>query len=182
MPKLKPGDKAPDFQLPDMDGSTVSLKNLLKGSKGVAVLWLCNHCPYVVAYMPRIVELAKSYPDIRFVGINSNDAETYPDDAPDKMPAFAKSHGIPFPYLHDESQDVARAYGVEKTPEIFLLNPQGVCVYEGGIDDNWKEPENVTDRPFKEAIEALITGTLVPRPQTFATGCTVKWKGAAAKR
>ncbi len=181
MAKLAPGDKAPDFQLPDMDGSPVALADLLKQSKGAAVLWLCNHCPYVVAYMGRLIELAEEFPDIAFVGVNSNDAATYPDDAPDKMPAFAAAHGITFPYLHDDSQDVARAYGVEKTPEIFLLSADGVCVYEGGVDDNWKEPDQVTDRPLRDALAALSAGEPIARPQSLAMGCTVKWKKAKPK-
>jgi peroxiredoxin len=180
MAKLKPGDKASDFQLPDINGSTVALADLLKEGHGVAVLWLCNHCPYVIAYMGRLVELANQFGDIKFVGINSNDPNTYAEDAPDKMPAFVEEHRIPFPYLHDETQEVARTYGVERTPEIFLLNPQGVCVYEGGVDDNWQEPENVTDQPFREALEALSQGKEIERAQTFATGCTIKWKSAAA--
>ena len=176
MSKLSPGGKAPDFDLPDMDGSRVVLSEILQKGKGTAVLWLCNHCPYVIAYMPRLVALAKEFPQINFLAVNSNDPGTYAEDAPENMPEFARRFGMNFPYLYDESQDVARAYGVERTPEIFLLNPDGVCVYEGGVDDNWKEPEKVTDRPFRDALDALSNDRPIERPQTFATGCTIKWK------
>ncbi|MCK4871233.1 MAG: thioredoxin family protein [Phycisphaerales bacterium] len=178
MTKLAPGRKAPPFELKDQDGNAVSLESLLASGKGAAVLWLCNHCPYVVAYMGRLVALDAEFPDIRFVGINSNDPRTYPEDAPDKMPAFAREHGAEFPYLFDETQDVARAYGVERTPEIFLLGPDGVCVYEGGVDDNWNDPNHVTDRPLRDALAALSAGKPIERPQTFATGCSIKWKNA----
>lgn len=181
MPKLAPGQPAPDFELPNIDGSSVSLRSLLDGgAKGVAVLWLCNHCPYVIAYMGRLVALADEYRDIPFVAINSNDPATYPDDAADKMPAFAKQHRVGFPYLHDNTQQVARSYGVERTPEIFVLDPQGVCVYEGGVDDNWKDPDAVQHQPLRNALQSLREGRPVPEPQTQAMGCTIKWRKATA--
>lgn len=186
-PKLAPGQKAPPFGLPDTNASTrnaavdslTGLDAILKGKQGAVVLWMCNHCPYVVGSAERIVWLARETmaKGIGWVAICSNDTTTHPEDSAPKMAEYAKKWALPFPYLHDESQAVARAYGVERTPEIFLLDSRGVCVYEGALDDNPKDASAVKDRPLKDAIEDVLAERPVRRAQTAAIGCTVKWKG-----
>lgn len=180
--KLAPGAPAPAFSLPNTNpaagAAAVSLKDALAGRKGCVVLWMCNHCPYVVGSADRITSLARETmaKGMGWVAVCSNDAENYPEDSAAKMSEYAKKWSLPFPYLRDESQDVARAYGVERTPEIFLLNAEGVCVYEGAFDDSPKDPAGVKDRPLKDGIEDLLAGRPVRRPQTAAIGCSVKWK------
>jgi len=175
--KLRPDQKAPDFTLPGIDTTRVHLADELKKQPATVVLFICNHCPYVQAYIPRLIALQKEFAGkARFLGINSNDAATYPEDSFDKMKQYAGKWGLNFPYLHDEDQSVARAYGAERTPEIFALDQKGVCRYEGGVDDNYQQEAKVTDRPLREALLALTTGKPVPRPQTYAIGCSIKWK------
>lgn len=177
--KLAPGQKAPDFTLPAANGGTIHLANELKSHAAVVVMFICNHCPYVKAYIPRLVQLQQEFAgkgQVRFIAIGSNDAATYPEDSFENMKATAAQWGLNFPYVRDESQDVARAYGAERTPEIFVLDAQGVCRYEGGIDDNYQHPDKVTQKPLREALVALALKKPVSQPQTFAIGCTIKWK------
>ncbi|TVQ60975.1 MAG: thioredoxin family protein [Phycisphaerales bacterium] len=186
-PKLAPGDDAPDFTLPDTNpttspggvgAKTVSLADVLKGRRGALVIWMCNHCPYVVGSATRIAGLAYEYmpKGLGVVGICSNDASTHPEDSAEKMAEYAAKWRLPFPYLRDESQEAARAYGAERTPEIFLLDAAGVCVYEGAIDDSPKDAIAVKDQPLRDAIEDLLAGKPVRRPQVASIGCTIKWK------
>lgn len=180
--KLAPGAKAPPFTLPnanpDAGPPAASLSSILDGRKGAVVLWMCNHCPYVVGSADRITSLARATmaKGMGWVAICSNDAEHYPEDSAPKMTEYSRKWALPFPYLRDESQDVARSYGVERTPEIFLLNADGECVYEGAFDDSPKDPAGITDRPLQDAIEDLLAGRAVRRPRTSAIGCSVKWK------
>jgi thiol-disulfide isomerase/thioredoxin len=175
--KLSPGQVAPDFFLPATDGNQYRLADHLPRSKATVVMFICNHCPYVRAYIPRLVALASQYAGkVGFVAISSNDVSTYPQDSFDHMRMMVGQWGLNFPYLYDENQDVARAYGAERTPEIFLLDPQGVCRYEGGVDDSYQSEEKVKDRPLRDAIEQVIAGQEVTRPRTWAIGCTIKWK------
>lgn len=182
-PKLAPGAKAPAFTLPDANPTTkrgeLSLDDALRGKKGAVVMWMCNHCPYVVGCADRIVELANDSmgKGVAWVAICSNDASTHPEDGPLKMAEYSTKWRLPFPYLRDEAQDVARAYGAERTPEIFLLDSGGVCIYEGAFDDSPRDASAVNDRPLRDAIEDLVAGRPVRRPQTSAIGCTIKWKG-----
>ncbi|MCE9591419.1 MAG: thioredoxin family protein [Planctomycetes bacterium] len=177
-PKLKPGDKAPDFTLPAVAGSQVHLRDELAKSPATVVLFICNHCPYVKAYIPRLIALQKEVPKARLLAICSNDAATYPDDSFDNMKKQAAAWGLNFAYLRDEDQAVADAYGAERTPEVFVLDGKGECRYEGGIDDNYQNPDRVTRRPLRDAVEALIAGRPVAEPTTHAIGCTIKWKKA----
>jgi len=177
MSKLQPGDKAPDFSLPATDGSTVSLSEQTSQAPATVVLFICNHCPYVKAYIPRLITLQNECQGkARFLAICSNDAETYPDDNFDNMKKTAAEWGLNFPYLRDEDQSVAQAYGAERTPEVFALDSAGVCRYEGGIDDNYQDPDAVTERPLRDAVAQLVAGEKVAQPQTYAIGCTIKWK------
>ena len=182
--KLQPGQKAPDFSLPSVDGKTVKLSEQLPQAAATVVMFICNHCPYVKAYIPRLIALQKELDGasggkgggVRFIGICSNDAATHPADSFEHMKEQAKAWGLNFPYLRDEDQSVARDYGAERTPEIFVLDREGICRYEGGIDDNYQDESKVTRRPLRDALEALTRGQPVREPQSHAIGCTIKWK------
>lgn len=180
--KLKPGQKAPDFSLPGVDGKTLSLSQDLPKAGATVVMFICNHCPYVQAYIPRLIALQKEFDTTakgrkrgQLIGICSNDAQGYPQDSFENMKKQAAQWGLNFAYLRDEDQAVARAYGAERTPEIFVLDEQGICRYEGGIDDNYQDPAKVTRRPLHDALAAVAQGQAVKEPQTYAIGCTIKW-------
>ncbi|MBI5202788.1 MAG: thioredoxin family protein [Elusimicrobia bacterium] len=168
---------APDFSLPGVDGKTYALASF-KDAKALVVVFSCNHCPYVQAYEGRMIELQKDYAarGVRLVAINSNDAVNYPDDSFDAMKARAEELGFNFPYLHDESQQAAKAYGATHTPHLFVFGPDRRLAYTGKIDDNWQEPAKVTKRFLRDALEDLLAGKPVREPETHAIGCTIKWK------
>ena len=174
---LNIGDSAPGFSLKGVDGQTHSLGEL-KGEKGIAVIFSCNHCPYVKAYEDRMIELAKEYQPkgVRFVLINANDPVKYPEDSFENMKKRAQEKGYPFPYLWDETQEVARAYGAERTPEAFLFDSELRLQYHGAIDDNWEDPTKVTKRYLRDALEALLAGREPEVRDTPPVGCTIKWK------
>ncbi len=178
--KLKPGDHAPDFQLPATDGSTIHLADQLTRFGAIVVMFLCNHCPYVKAYLPRLVQLQGRFrrpgsDGACFTAICSNDAQAYPEDNFEQMRQVAAQYKFNFPYLRDEDQSVARAYGAERTPEIFVLDREGICRYEGGVDDYYQDPDKVTQQYLGDALESILQGRPVDRPQTYAIGCTIKW-------
>jgi peroxiredoxin len=170
------GSPAPAFSLPGTDGRTHSLESL-KGSKLAVISFTCNHCPYAQAYEDRFMALVREFSGlgVAFVAINPNDAATYPDDGFDKMKERARSRGFNFPYLRDETQDVARAYGAVCTPHLFVI-AAGKIAYEGRIDDNWKDPAAAKSRDLRNAIEALLAGKPVPATNTNPMGCSIKWK------
>jgi len=174
---LKLNDQAPAFNLRGVDGKMHSLDEL-KGQKGVAVIFSCNHCPYVKAYEDRMIQLAKEYQPkgINFVLINANDPVKYPEDSFENMIKRAEEKGYPFPYLHDETQEIARAYGAERTPEVFLFDSELKLRYHGTIDDNWEDASKATKHYLKDALEALLIGQEPPVPETAPVGCTIKWK------
>lgn len=172
------GQKAPDFALPGVDGSTYSLAGLLADHKAVVVIFSCNHCPYVRAWEGRMKEIQSEYQDkgVTLVAINSNDAKKYPEDDFPKMKERAQTEGFNFPYLHDESQDIARAYGATHTPHIFLLNNEGVLLYRGAIDDSYDSPNAVEQTYLRDALGAVLAGKTPALADTQAVGCTIKWK------
>ena len=174
LPIGKPG---PDFSLPATDGQTYSLASFAD-SKALVLNFTCNHCPYAKAYEDRYIALAQEFVDrdIAFLAICSNDAANYPDDSFPNMKKLAESKAFPFPYLHDETQEVARAYGAVCTPHLFVLDAERKLVYEGRIDNNWKEPAAATSHDLHNALTALLNGQPVPVPQTGPMGCSIKWK------
>ena len=174
---LKIGSVMPEFDLPAVDGKTYRSKDLA-GYKGLIVVFSCNHCPYVQAYEERIKEIAKDYTakDIFLLAINPNDSSQYEDDSFDGMIKRAAMKKFNFPYLRDESQDTAKAFGATHTPEIFLFNKERKLIYHGKIDDNWKEPESVKEMYLRNAIDEYLKGEEISVPETFSIGCTVKWK------
>lgn len=178
--KLDLGMAAPEFNLPGVDGKSYSLGDF-KDARALAVIFMCNHCPYVIAVQDRINELAKEYAarGVRLIGINSNDVSKYPDDSFDKMKERARERNFAFPYLFDETQEVARAYDAACTPDPYLFENVGgkfILRYHGRIDDNWKEPQSVTRREMAEAINAVLAGKPVPFEAKPAMGCNIKWK------
>lgn len=177
---VKPGDKAIDFSLKNVDGTTVSLADY-KDQKGVILVFTCNPCPFAKAYEKRIMNLDEKYAAQGFpvVAINPNDPGVSPEDTFASMKAKAEEKGYTFPYLKDETQEVYKAYGATRTPHIFLLENKGgkfKVAYIGAIDDNAMEESAVTQRYLEAAIGALIAGSK-PNPETTkAIGCTIKAK------
>lgn len=181
------GTKAPDFSLPSTDGETVSL-TARRGDRGTAVLFICNHCPYVIHIADALAETAREYmaKGIGFIAINSNDTEAYPADNLENMIRERESRGYPFTYLLDASQAVARAYDAACTPDIYLFDGDLALVYRGQFDDsrpirmspgNYDSPDNpCTGRDLKAAMDALLSGQPVPGDQMPSMGCNIKWK------
>ena len=169
-------ETAPTFDLPGVDGRNHSLDEYAD----VPVLILvqsCNHCPYVLAWEGRIDALQHEYADrgVRIVAINSNDATTHPGDSFDAMVEHARDAGYSFDYLHDESQEIARILGSERTPEAFVFDADRRLVYHGAVDDN-RDEEAVTQHYLRDAIEAALAGETAPVADTPPVGCTVKWR------
>jgi len=140
-------------------------------------MFVCNHCPYVQAYWDRLIQLGQDYKgrEVAFVGINPNDAKNYPDDSLENMKVVAQEKGFPFAYLRDDDQSVAQAYDAVCTPEMFVVNGQGVICYHGGVDDNWDKPQKVKKTYLKDALEEVLQGKTVSNPTPHAMGCSIKW-------
>ncbi len=177
MPKLKSGDSIVAFDLPGVDGRRYSLDSF-KESKALAVVFSCVHCPYVLAWEDRLIALSAEYSGrgVSFVLINANDALKYPADSFENMKTHAAEKKYAFPFLQDETQAVARAYGAERTPEVFLFDRARRLVYTGAVDDNYDNPSAVTKPYLKEALDAVLDGSAVKTPATPPVGCTIKWK------
>jgi len=175
------GWKAPDFTLPGTDGRDWSLKDVA-GEKGTLVMFICNHCPYVLAVLDRIIRDARDLQalGIGVVAISANDASAYPEDSFDNMKKMAEERGFPFPYLYDESQQVARAYDAVCTPDFFGFNADGELQYRGRLDASRKEagPADLR-RDLYEAMKQVAETGQGPREQVASMGCSIKWKGAA---
>jgi len=173
--RLPIGEKAPDFSLPGVDGNTHSLRNF-PDKPVLVVMFTCNHCPYVQAYEDRLIAIQKDYADrgVQLLAINANETRNYPEDDFPHMVERAKAKAFNFPYLRDENQSVAEAYGAHYTPEIFLLDRERRLRYTGRIDDNWQNPRAVKSHDLRHAVEALLEGRAVSPPETHAIGCTIK--------
>jgi peroxiredoxin len=172
------GTLAPDFSLPDTAGNTVSLADFEK-SPVLLIIFMCNHCPFVKHVLGNLVELIKEYQarEVAVVGINSNDVTNYPDDSPEMMAELAREGGFTFPYLYDEAQDVARAFGAACTPDFFLFDSDRSLVYRGQMDDS--RPGNgvpVTGADLTAAIDAVMKGKPIASEQKPSIGCNIKWK------
>jgi peroxiredoxin len=174
---LKIGDPAPDFNLPGVDGKDYGLKDF-KDKKIVIVMFSCNHCPYVKAYEDRFVELQRDYEGkgVVLIAINPNDDKKYREDSFESMKIRAREKSFNFPYLRDENQSVARAYGAERTPEVFVLDEKRTLRYHGRIDDNVYDSGQVRQHYVRDALDSLFRGEKVPLEDTDPVGCTVKWK------
>ncbi len=176
--RMKPGSRAPAFRLPDTGGRTVSLDDVPEG-KPLLVAFLCNHCPFVKHVLDGFVGLAGEYgrQGVRVVAISSNDAAAYPEDSPEKMAGLAREKALPFPYLYDESQEVARAYGASCTPDFFLFDGDRRLFYRGRLDGS--RPGNgvpVTGEDLSGAVRRVLAGEPPPTEQQPSLGCNIKWK------
>jgi len=173
------GTKAPDFTLPDtVSGENLSLENLAS-DKATIIMFLCNHCPYVVYVNDLLVKMANEYAEkgVSWVAISSNDAVAYPQDGPELMTKHAKTAGYPFPYLYDESQEVAKAYDAACTPDIYLFDGEQKLAYRGQLDSARPGNQNPqTGDDLRAALDAVLSGTEVAEKQIPSAGCNIKWR------
>jgi len=171
--------EAPDLNLPEpATGENRSLSDL-KGEKATLIIFICNHCPFVIHVVDAVAELAAEYQPkgAGIVAISSNDVVNYPEDAPEKMAEFANTHHFSFPYLYDESQEVAKAYSAACTPDFFLFDEKLGCVYRGQMDSarpSNDEPSDGAD--LRAALDAVLAGESVSDLQYPSAGCGIKWK------
>lgn len=167
----------PDFHLPAVDGKFYSLQDFKVGQP-LVVMFICNHCPYVVAVEDRLIELGHKLKaeNIPLIAICSNDAEDYPADSFQNLQIRAREKKYPFVYLHDESQEVAKKFGAVCTPDFFVYDKDLKLAYRGRLDDSWKEPAKVTREELLEAALALKEGHKLNDKQTPSMGCSIKWK------
>lgn len=173
------GTKAPDFELIDtVSGKKIAL-NRFKGENATVIFFICNHCPFVIHVNDELVKIANHYEEngVSFVAISSNDVENYPQDAPDLMKKVAHDLNYPFPYLYDETQEVAKAYDAACTPDIYVFDGDLKLVYRGQLDDS--RPENgveVTGNDLRNALDCLLQGKQNTAVQKPSIGCNIKWK------
>lgn len=169
--------KAPDFSLPGTDGSEYSLDSF-REAKALVVVFTCNHCPYAIAAEDRLIDIQNRYMarGVQIVAINPNNAARHPEDSYENMKRRHKDKGFPFPYLYDETQEVARAYEATCTPDLFVFNSERLLKYNGRIDDNWKHPERATSHDLVNALEAILDGSEIDFEAVPSMGCSIKWK------
>jgi peroxiredoxin len=175
---LEIGTAAPHFRLPSAGGGAVSIDDF-SHSRALLVMFICNHCPFVKHVREELVRIARDYQGsgVAVVAINSNDWSAYPDDSPERMAEEVREFGYPFPYLYDESQEVARAYRAACTPDFYLFDAGRKLVYRGQLDDS--RPGNrvsVTGKDLRAALDALLAGRPVPGAQRPSLGCNIKWR------
>jgi len=170
------GDKAPEFELPDTDGASWSAPNG-DGATATVVVFTCNHCPYALAWHDRLAQAARDYRErgVRFLAVSSNDADRYPRDSYDAMKARVAKEDWPMPYLYDQTQEVARAYGAKTTPDVFVVDAEGRLRYRGAPDSDYDDPGQRAQW-LREALEAVLTGEQPARAETKPVGCSIKWK------
>lgn len=173
------GTPAPDFQLPDtVSGKLLSLQNV-RGKKATVIMFICNHCPFVIHVQEQLSQLARDYQnnDVSFVAISANDADTFPQDGPEKMTAFATQNNFIFPYLYDETQKIAKAYQAACTPDFYIFDEALRCAYRGQLDGS--RPGNevpVSGKDLRAALDALLADQPVNKTQNPSIGCNIKWK------
>ncbi len=174
---ISTGSKLPHFDLPATDGKNYSEKSFA-GKKVLAIIFTCNHCPYAQAYQERIKALSAKFAakGLQVIAINSNDAVNYPDDGFPQMVVRAKEKKFNFPYLRDESQEIARTFGAQVTPDCFVFGKNRKLVYRGRADNNWQDEKAVTSRDLENAVFAALKGKEVKTKEASATGCSIKWK------
>jgi peroxiredoxin len=176
------GDKARDFRLKNVDGNMVSMKDN-QAAKGYILVFTCNHCPFSVKYEDRIIALHKKYAPMGYpvIAINPNDPGKQPEDSFDNIKKRASDKSFPFPYLIDEMQEIAKAYGATRTPHVYIVKKTGndyVVEYIGAIDDNSNDASKVQRRYVEEAMGDILAGRAVANKNTKAIGCTIKWRDA----
>ncbi len=171
------GTIAPDFQLKGVDGNVYSFVDFKERSI-LVIVFMCNHCPYVQACIERLIALQRDFIDrgVRFIGINPNDALDVPEDDFEAMKVFARERDMNFPYLRDETQQIAKAYKAVCTPDVFVYDDQRALQYHGRIDNNWRDISKVTSQDLRVALEAIINHKKVDSAQLPSMGCSIKWK------
>ena len=173
---LKTGDTAPDFSLMGIDDKIHSLESYV-GSKGLLVIFMCNHCPYVKAKIDAIKQIHEKFKEsIALVGINSNDSTEYPDDSFENMKKIADEKGMKFDYLVDEKQDVAKKYGAICTPDPFLFDQNRKLVFHGRIDNAMNPDDTATENTMQKNIEKYLAGEKIEKDFDPSIGCSIKWK------
>jgi peroxiredoxin len=172
----KVGELAPPLELPDTHGTIHALPTPHE-APAVVVVWTCNHCPYALGWHDRILQVARDYEDrgVRFLAVNSNDAGRYPRDSLEAMRERVEAEDWPFPYLHDSSQDAARAWAAQVTPHLYVLDSELRIRYEGAPDGDHMDPRQKAAW-LREALDAVLAGSDPPRPATDPVGCSIKWK------
>jgi peroxiredoxin len=171
------GTSAPEFSLPDANGKTVTLGSL-RGAKALVVVFMCNHCPYVKHIAPELARLSNEYlaKGVAFIGINSNDAQAYPDDSVEMMKVEMERQGYTFPYLFDATQDVAKAYRAACTPDFFVFDSNQKLAYRGQMDDSRPKTDRpLTGKDLREALDCLLAEKPVSTIQKPSIGCNIKW-------
>jgi peroxiredoxin len=174
---IKHGDRLIDFTLPATDGREYNAQMLLGEGTALVVVFTCNHCPYAQAWEGRINAVARDYAarGVKLVAINPNDARKYPGDDFEAMAARVQQNGLVFPYLRDTTQEVARAYGAERTPEVFVFDSSGTLRYHGAPDDNYEDEQAVAHPYLRQALDAILENETIANVETPAVGCTIKW-------
>ncbi len=172
------GTYAPDFELPGVDDKVHHLRRYLEQNQAVVVVFICNHCPFVRASLARLKRLYAAYQTkgVLIVGINPNDAQAFPEDSFDNMKVFSHEQGLAFPYLRDVTQDVARAFEAQKTPEAFIIDREGVLRYRGRLLDNLQDISPETTLNLHTALEEVLSGSPVTAEVQDAVGCSIKWR------
>tara|TARA_R110002096_G_scaffold52142_15_gene136045 strand:+ start:1099 stop:1680 length:582 start_codon:yes stop_codon:yes gene_type:complete len=180
--QLSSGQQAPDFTLPDPGGKSVTLTELIAGKSGLVMAFVCNHCPFVVHLSKELGAFAKQCADqnVGFVAISSNDVANYPADSPEKMVQFAADNDWDFPYLYDESQEIAKAYAAACTPDFYLFDGGLKLSYAGQFDDSRPGRGSATGADLHQAVQDMLAGTPTPQPWYPSTGCNIKWKPGSA--
>ena len=173
------GTKAPNFKLVDVVSDKTLTLTELKGEKATVIIFMCNHCPYVIHVLNQLVSLNKDYQNrgISFISISSNDVQNYPEDSPQKMKDLAEGLGNPFPYLFDETQEIAKAYSAACTPDFFIFDKGLGCVYRGQLDDSRPGNNNpVTGQDIRSALDNIIVENKIDPNQKPSIGCNIKWR------
>ena len=166
-----------NFKLHNVVDNNTFSSSELNISKPALIMFICNHCPYVIHYHDEIKKLALDYLDrFNFVAISSNDIENYPQDSPDKMKELWHKLGLDFPYLYDESQEIAKLYGAERTPEFYLLDSNKIVIYRGRMDDSPRDPAHVKSSELSYALDQILSGKEISISRTESIGCSIKWK------
>jgi len=172
------GTQAPEFELQGIDGHIYTLEDF-EEKDTLVIIFMCNHCPYVQAIWPRLVELEQSYNDddsVQFVGINPNDVSSYPEDSYEKMKEYADKYNMTFPYLQDETQQTAIDYSAVCTPDFFVFDKERKLVYRGRFDDAGASPDAGDSQDLKDTIDSLLEDEEVQSTQYPSMGCSIKWK------
>lgn len=176
-PGAELGESFHHFQLKDVEGRKFDTQEI-PDENGIVLMFICNHCPYVQAIEDRLIDLGREYKDkkVSFFAICSNDPTDHPEDAPQELLRRSREKSYPFPYLVDENQDVAKAFGAVCTPDLFVYDEKKHLFYRGRLDDSWKAPEKVKKRDLSVALDLMLDRQPPPQDQIPSMGCSIKWK------